>query len=55
MFGAIHATDKQYDNLLHEIRTFYDSEIIKGQYVEMRIKARDGKVIGYEYVKNKPA
>ena len=47
-------TDKQYDKLIREVREFYDKEVKSGMATKLTIKARDGKLVGFEIVKDKP-
>ena len=47
-------TDKQYDKLIREVREFYDKEVKSGMATKLTIKERDGKLVGFEIVKDKP-
>lgn len=46
--------DKQYDKLLKEVREFYDKEVKSGVATKLTIKARDGKLVGFEKIVDKP-
>lgn len=53
-FNPINGKDGQYDKLLRKVREFYDSEVKSGAATKLTIKARDGKLVGFETIRDEP-
>ncbi len=54
-FNPINGKDGQYDKLLKEVREFYDNEVKSGESVKLTIKANNGKLSGFEIIRNRQA